>query len=164
VAALARPVPGVPPVRAEREVGADAARRALSVHEVVALPAAAVVVELLDSGTIPAGDAPWAIGVPLRERMPATQVLPLHPGEGSPAALAERAAQAAQGRPLVVSARHTVDGTWGRRMVDALVEVRPDLVLVDHGRPGQGLTCRRVHTWSGSRVSADAAADLLAGR
>jgi hypothetical protein len=49
-------------------------------------------------------------------------------------------------------------------VVDALVEVRPDLVLVDHGRPGEGLTCRRVETWSGAAVSADAAADLLAAR
>jgi beta-N-acetylhexosaminidase len=135
----------------------------LSVHGAVALPGAPVVVELRDNGTIPAGDAPWAVGAALLDRLPATRVLPLLPGDGDPAVLAQRAAQASAGGPLVVSARHTARGTWARQVVDALVAVRPDLVLVDHGRPGPGLTCARIETWSGSRVSADAAADLLAG-
>ncbi len=164
VGALARRVSDVPPMGADADAGAVAARRALTVHGVVALRDAPVVVELLDSGTIPAGDAPFAIGASLRDRLPATQLLPLRPGDGDPPVLADRAALASRGRPLVVSARHTTVGTWARQVLDALVTVRPDLVLVDHGRPGTGLACRRIETWSGSRVSADAASDLLAGR
>jgi hypothetical protein len=48
-------------------------------------------------------------------------------------------------------------------VLEAAAAARPDLVLVDHGLPAPDVGVARVATWSGSRVSAEAAADVLGG-
>jgi beta-N-acetylhexosaminidase len=140
--------------------GREAAERALRVRGCVALAAPPVVVELHDEPSRVGVDGPWGVGAPLAARMPGTDVVTLtaHDADVTPVLVA------ATGRPLVVSVRGLSRRRWQRQVLVALRQHRPDLVVVDHGLPGDLhlLGDRYVLTHGGSRVSAEAAADLLA--
>jgi beta-N-acetylhexosaminidase len=150
------------------DAGAEAARRALEVSEVVPLAAPPLVAELAEPGSIPAGDVPWAVGAALAALVPGTEVLSvpagLDGGSGDePAEVAAGVVRWARGRPLVLSARSTRVGHPARAVVAAVAAARSDAVLVDHGLPGPPLPLPTVRTWSASRASAQAAAEVLAG-
>src|SRR5690606_13372188 len=67
------------------------------------------------------------------------------------------------GRPVVASARGTRRVHWQRAAVLAVRRARPDAIVVDHGLPAVGgFREPYVLTYGASRVSAEAAADLLA--
>jgi len=168
-AGLTAPAGAAGPASPRADLGAQAARRALDVRGHVVLAGPPLVVELHEGASIAAGDVPWAIGAALADRLPGTRVLPLTAAAAgdmpaaAPAAAVAAVLAAAGQSPLLVSARRTRPGTWTRAVLDALAAVRPDLVLVDHGVPDSDVGVARVATWSASRVSAQAAADLLAG-
>ena len=112
--------------------------------------------------TIAAGEVPWAVGAALGARLDGTVVVPLTPQDADPrptlAAYADR--------PVVVAVRGLRRRPWQREVVAAVRQVRDDVVVVDHELPGDAavLGPNHVLTYSGSRVSADVAADVLAGR
>jgi beta-N-acetylhexosaminidase len=144
--------------------GREAARRAIEVSGSVVLTGPPLVAELVDAGSIPAGDVPWGVGAAVAAKVPGTRVRRVDAATSSdPAAVAAALVAEAGTGPLVLSARHTRRGCWPRAVIDAVAAARPDLVLVDHGLPAPDLVVARVATWSASRVSAEAAADVLAG-
>ena len=144
---------GVPP-------GVEAARRAVVAVGDVALGAAPVVIELHDEPSVAAGDVPWGIGGPLARRLPGTVVVRLNRTGPDPASvLAEH-----DGRPVVVSVRGVRRRAWQAAVVAAIRETHPDLVVVDHDLPADPtvLGHRYVLAFGAARVTAEAAADLLA--
>jgi beta-N-acetylhexosaminidase len=146
---------------AEDGVGAEAAQRAIRISGDVRLPEAALVLELHDEPTIAAGEIPWAVGAPLAERMPGTTVVCLTPEAGDLEPLLSHHAE----RPLVLAVRGLRRRPWQRAVLAQARELRPDVVVVDHELPGDVdlLGPNHLLTHSGSLVSAQVAADLLAG-
>ena len=151
--AAARPASGTP--------GREAARRALRTHGDVRLASPPLVLELHDGGTIAAGQVPWAVGAPLSRRMPGTVVVPLTPQSPDPLPALSRHPD----RPVVVCVRGVRRRAWQAQVVMSVRARRPDVVVVDHELPSDPsvLGPRHVLTHSGSLVSAEVAADVLAG-
>ncbi len=141
--------------------GPEAARRALRVQRVTALAAPALVLECHDEPTIASGTVPWALGEPLAARMPGTVVVTLSPDRADPAAVLADHPE----RPVVICVRGTRRRPWQRQVIERVRAARPDTIVVEHDVPGdrQVLGPHHVLTYSGSKVSADAVADLLAG-
>lgn len=136
-----------------------AARQALEARGVVTLRSAPLVLELQDEPTLAAGAVPWGMGEPLAARFPGTVVVAVHEHGIRP----ERAVAEHPGRPVVVSARGTRRVHWQRAAVLAVRRARPDAIVVDHGLPAVGgFGEPYLLTYGASRVSAEAAADLLA--
>lgn len=142
--------------------GREAAMRALRAHGEVTLTAPPLVIELHDAPSIASGDVPWAIGEPLAQRLPGTAVVVLTPQSCDP----EQALAEYPGRPVVLAVRGVRRRPWQEQVVAAVRALRPDVIVVDHELPGRAdvLGHNHVLTYSGSRVSAEVAADLLAGR
>jgi beta-N-acetylhexosaminidase len=146
------------------ELGAEAARRAIRVDgRLVPLDRPAHVVELRSVPNIAAGVVPWGVAEPLSRLVAGTTGEQLDPATtADPAAALARA----HARPLVVVVRD------GRRhqtaqLVAALVDARPDAIVVDMGWPstvGVGRAGVTISTYGASRVSGEAVARLLAGR
>lgn len=142
-------------------LGDVVARRALRVEG--ALPASldgAHVVEVRRPPTIAAGEVPARLAAPLQQLDPTVTSEWIDPS-GAGDVLA-----AAEGRPLVLVVRdpQVLDGAT--EVVDALLDARPDAVVVDLGWPA-GTPRRgaaRISTFGASRVSIAAVAALLAGR
>lgn len=144
------------------DAGVEAARRAICVEGDVVLDRAPLVIELHDEPTIASGHVPWAIGAELRERMPGTVVVQLTPQACEPGpVLAEY-----PDRPVVVAVRGLRRRPWQRDAVARVRQSRPDVVVVDHELPGDAAVVGPNHvlTHSGSLVSAQVAADVIAGR
>lgn len=151
---------GARPTAAPRG-GAEAARRAIQVSGDVRLREAPLVLELHDEPTIAAGEIPWAIGAPLAQRMPGTVVVMLTPDSCD----VEPALRRHPGRRVVVAVRGLRRREWQRHVLESVRAQRPDVVVVDHELPGDPalLGPHHVLTHSGSLISAQVAADLLAG-
>ena len=141
--------------------GVQAARRALVAVGDVTLAAAPVVLELHDEPSVAAGDVPWGIGAPLARRLPGTVVVRLHQSGPGPSAVLT----GHEDRPVVVSVRGVRRRAWQAAVVAAIREIRPDLVVVDHDLPADPIVLgqRYVLAFGAARVTAEAAADLLAG-
>ena len=141
--------------------GEEAAWRALDVHGVAPLDRPPLVLECHDEPTMASGAVPWAIGDSLRERLPGTVVVTLKPHDRDPLAALEQH----RDRPVVLSVRGLRRRPWQREVVADVRARRPDLVVVEHGLPGDVdlLGAHHICTYSGSRISADAAADVLVG-
>lgn len=142
--------------------GREAAVRALRTHGHVTLAQPPLVIELHDAPTIASGRVPWAIGEPLAHRLPGTVVVVLTAQSRDPVpVLAEH-----PGRPVVLAVRGVNRRPWQEQVVATVRALRPDVIVVDHELPGRAdvLGHNHVLTYSGSRVSAEVAADLLAGR
>jgi beta-N-acetylhexosaminidase len=142
--------------------GEEAARRAMRTQGITPLRRAPLVLECYDEPTIAAGAVPWAIGRPLAQRMPGTVVTVLTPRDPDP----QPALAAHSDRPVVLSVRGLRRRPWQREVVAAVRARRGDLVVVEHDLPGDAhlLGAHYICTYSGSRVSADVAADVLVGR
>ncbi len=162
VGRLAAWVAGPPLDQNLAEPGVEAARRAIQVAGDVRLSGPPLVLELHDEPTIASGEVPWAIGAPLADRLPGTVVVSLAPHAADPRAALTRYAD----RPVVLAARGLRRRAWQRDVVRMVREQRPDVVVVDHGLSGERSTLgpRHLLTFSGSRVSAEVAADMLSGR
>ena len=160
LARWAREAPALPGSGTAVPPGVEAARRAVVAVGNVALAAAPVVIELHDEPSVAAGDVPWGIGGPLAQRLPGTVVVRLTRSGPSPASvLADH-----DGRPVVVSVRGVRRRAWQAAVVAAVREIRPDVVVVDHDLPADPtvLGQRYVLAFGAARVTAEAAADLLA--
>jgi beta-N-acetylhexosaminidase len=142
--------------------GEEAAWRALDGHGLAPLDRPPLVLECHDEPTIATGTVPWAIGLSLSERLPGTVVVMLTQHDPDPLAALERH----HDRPVVLSVRGLRRRPWQRDVVAAVRARRPDVVVVEHDLPGdvELLGAHHICTYSGSRISADVAADVLAGR
>lgn len=151
----------VPPNgRAEPEpASVRAARKAVTASGVVELPAAPLVLELQDEPSLAAGLVPWGVGAPLAARMPGTVVVGVHETGPSVPAVLDRYA----GRPVVIAVRGVRRRPWQLDVVATVRQLRPDAVVVDHelSEPGQ-FAEPYILTYGAARVTAEAAADLLA--
>lgn len=144
-----------------REAPLQAARRAVVAGGDVRLRSAPLVLELHDEPSIAVGDVPWGIGRPLAARLPGTQVVRLDEGGPDPVPALEAHPQ----RRVVISARGLRRRPWQVRVVEQVRTLRPDLVVVDHdvASPPAVLGDHHVRVHGAARVTAEVAADLLAG-
>ena len=144
---------------ADRDIGADAARRALEADGAVALSRPPLVVELWPEASIAAGEARFGLGQALRARVEATEVVRLR-APGDPAAVPQ-----AEGRQLVLVTRDAHRHPWERSSAESLLSAASDAVVVETGIPlwrprdAAGYVATHGH----SRVSLEAAAEQLAG-
>ncbi len=165
---LSRSVP-VDPV--SRDIGYAAARRAVRVagpaQGALPLPAAPHVVELVPATNLAIGkETPWGVAVPLRERLPGTTFVRVHPQQlaDRPEVLDEHALAPAVGRPLVVVVRDAARNKWMGRALADLTAARPDAVVVEMGLPDDSRAgAVRVFTHGATAASGVAAAEVLAG-
>ncbi|MGA7690617.1 MAG: hypothetical protein WCA29_15440, partial [Jiangellales bacterium] len=144
------------------EPGVLAAARAIRVAGDVRLSGPPLVLELHDEPTIAAGEVPWAIGEPLAERLPGTVVVRLVPHAADPLPTLGLYAD----RPVVLAVRGLRRRAWQREVVEVVRAHRPDVIVVDHELSADRavLGPHHLRTFSGSRVSAEVAADMLSGR
>ena len=134
-----------------REIGAEAARRALRVHGSPSLERDPLVVELVPEANVAAGELahsladlwPGALGIRLDES--SGDIASLLPGGG---------------RPLVVVARDALRHEWQQALISKLLELRRDTVVVETGVPGG--TEAAIETFGGGRANLEAARDVLA--
>jgi beta-N-acetylhexosaminidase len=152
VAATATWAAAVDPADARgREVGAEAARRALRIHGSPSLERDPLIVELVPDANIAAGVLvhsladlwPGAVSVRLDEsvRDPAAC---LPPGD----------------RPLVIVARDALRYAWQQAIIWELLTLQPDAVVIETGIPGG--TDAAIETHGSGRANLEAARDVLA--
>jgi beta-N-acetylhexosaminidase len=165
---LGRAVP-VNPISGD--IGFVAARRAIrlsgSVQGVLPLTAAPHVVELVPATNLAIGkETPWGVAVPLRERLPGTTFVRVHPQqlEAGPAVLEEYALAPASGRPMVIVVRDASRNKWMGRALEDLARARPDAIVVEMGLPGPaGPGAVQIFTHGATAASGVAAAEILVG-
>jgi beta-N-acetylhexosaminidase len=145
---------GVARERSPRDVGREAARRALEISGVPALTAPPVVVELEPEPSMAAGAL---------AETPATWFVEAVPG--SRLAAVEDALGEADGSPLVILTRDAHRHEWARREIEELTARSPAAVVVELGlpywRPPAG---GWVATHGAGRVNVEAAAEALYSR
>ncbi|MDQ1656687.1 MAG: beta-N-acetylhexosaminidase [Cryptosporangiaceae bacterium] len=149
-------------------IGLTAARRAVRVTAGPAtLPLAgpAHVVELApEMNQAVDKHTAWGIARPLQVLVPGTSSLRLTDDAASDVGVAERILAAAAGRPLVVAVRDAQRHPWMVALLDELIKRREDVVVVEMGAAPYEEPVTVVSTFGGTRVSGQAAAELLAGR
>jgi beta-N-acetylhexosaminidase len=138
-------------------IGAEAARRALRFEGDVRVTATPLIVELVPSPNIAAGERGRWLGEVVRHRWPDSDVLRLGPQDAAPEP---------NGRPIVVVMQGAARHAWQRSVAEKLTASRPGAVVVETGLPGwtppgaAGVIC----THGAGRASLEAAADVLSGR
>ncbi|AKL67801.1 glycoside hydrolase family 3 protein [Streptomyces goshikiensis] len=142
-------------------IGLEAARRAVTVSGTAApLATAPYVATLAPVANIAVGDeTPWGV---------AAELAALLPGTGSgvypEGATAGDVLAAAGGRRVVAVVRDAHRHPWMTKAVDALVEARPDTVVVEMGLPrAEPRGALYIATHGASRVCGRAAAEVIAG-
>jgi beta-N-acetylhexosaminidase len=137
-------------------IGLLAARRAIRSTGAVSLPAGAapVLVELHAEPGIAVGATAWGLAAALDARAPGTSVHRLGP--------ADRVPDLPTDRPLVVVTRDAARVGWQRTLLAALLDRRPDAVVVEMGLPGPPPPAAGyLVTHGAAAASAQAAADAL---
>ena len=147
---------GAPP---SREIGAEAARRAIRVRGDVALDGAPVVVELQPPPLIAAGPAAHGLGSEIGGRRPGSTLVSLSERPEDPGEVV----RSAEGRPLVLVLRDAARHAWQRDAASDLIALRPDAVVVETGLPGWTASdaTASIETLGSGRVNLAAAADVL---
>jgi beta-N-acetylhexosaminidase len=144
-----------------RELGLEAARRAISAENLEPIGDDVAVVRLSSTPSQAAGVVPWGVAAPLAAlgvRVTAIDV------DHEPADAGELVARTG-GRKLVLAARNLHRLPWQRATVEAVLARRPDTVLLEMGLPA----CRPrgtrayVATYGAARVCGLAAAEVLTG-
>jgi beta-N-acetylhexosaminidase len=154
VHALSSPVRGQSLDVASRDIGLEAARRALLVDGDVTLARPPLVVELLPEASIAAGEANHGLG----DSLPSADVVRLHGEPLDPRALVE----ANYGRQVVVVLRDAHRHIWQRVAAAGLLEAAPDPVLVEVGVPlWHPDGANYMATRGAGRVNFEAAAERL---
>ena len=136
-----------------REVGGEAARRALRIHGSPTLERDPLVVELVPQANIAAGEFahgladlwPGALGVRL---------------DGSTRDASS--APAGDDRPLVIVARDALRHDWQQAIIWELLTLRPDAVVIETGIRAE--PTRRSRRYGAGRANLEAARDVLAAR
>jgi beta-N-acetylhexosaminidase len=146
-------------VAGSNQVGLLAARRAVCSSGDVAVGARATVLRFPSEASIAAGDVPWGVADALAARGVRVTAIEVDPAEHDLAMLLGAAEH--EGLVLVVRDLHRREAQ--RDMVDALLEGRPDAVLVEMGVPLCRPTKARsyIATRGSARVCGEAAAELL---
>jgi beta-N-acetylhexosaminidase len=163
---LSRSVPADPVVG---DIGYTAARRALRIEgaaDTLPLTAAPHVVELVPTTHLAiAKETPWGVGAPLRERVPGTTFVRLHPEQldADSAHLDTYGLGPAAGRPLVVVVRDAARNPWMADALSTLTRTRPDAVVIEMGLPAPVPGAVRIFTHGATAASGVAAAEALAG-
>jgi beta-N-acetylhexosaminidase len=140
----AAPAAGAP----RRELGAEAATRALAVEGDVRLSDGPLVVELRPTASIPAGEPHHG----LADALAADSIVLSEGATASPP----------KGRPLVIVVRDAHRHAWERETVERLLSDSPDAVVVEIGLPlwrPEGAAWIATH--GGGRVNLEAAARVL---
>ena len=135
---------------APRQVGADAARRALHVREAAVLAGPPLVLELLPAANVAAGKLAYG----LADLWPGTVCVRLHACPADAGAVLGRAGD----RPLVVVARDLARHEWQRATIVDVQALRPDAVVVETGIP-DGTAA--LDTYGAARVNLQAAIESL---
>ena len=147
------------PKAASREVGLDAARRAVQVDGPAHVGSAAVVVQLASTPSQAAGVVPWGLAAPLRDRGVAVAAIELN---RAPAGV-DGLVREAKDKSLVLVARNLHRHPWQVTVVESVLALRPDAITVEMGLPA----CRPagaaayVATYGAARVCGLAAAEIL---
>ncbi|TDE15834.1 glycoside hydrolase family 3 protein [Jiangella asiatica] len=160
VASLRRWLAGVTPVPVAAGAATGAARRAVTTAGDLRLEAPPLVLQLEDEPSMAAGPIPWGVAEHLAARVPGTVVVRLtEAGPDLAGVLAEH-----PDRRVVVGVRGVRRRPWQVGLVAAARELRPDLVVVDHdvNPVADVLGEHHVLTYGAARVTAEAAADILA--
>lgn len=149
-------------VAADRAAVTRAAWLATRVTGQVPPVAGALVVRLLDVANAAVGDVPWGLLEQLRARSVTANGADARPSDDPGVVLA-----GALGRPLVVLCRDTHRSPDVRAWLRQVVELRPDVVMVDLGWPSSATPVppqgALVRTHGAGPASTAAVADLLAG-
>jgi beta-N-acetylhexosaminidase len=145
---------------ARRDLGADAARRALIVFGDPSLDAAPLVVELVADPSIAAGPSGYTFGDAVRGRWPGAEVV-----RASTAGAVAAAVSRAGARRTIVVARDAIRRPSQQAAVNAALAQRTDTVVVETGLPGwRPERGAHVATLGAARVNLDAAVARLATR
>ncbi|GAA1592448.1 glycoside hydrolase family 3 N-terminal domain-containing protein [Actinoplanes couchii] len=151
-------------------IGFEAARRAVRVTTSAAGPVLPVrgvphVVEFAPPHNIAIGaETPWGVGGPLTELLPGTTSVRLSAEDLEPLADPAAAVLAGAGdRPLVLVVRDVHRHPWIERALRAVIEVRPDTVVVEMGIPVTVAGGVHIATHGATRALGRAAAELIAG-
>jgi beta-N-acetylhexosaminidase len=142
-----------------RDVGAEAARRAIDANGAVGLSRPALVVELRSEPSLAAGDAGRGFGASLGARIPGTEVIFLtEPPVDAPSVI-----DGHRGRQLVIVLRDAHRHEWQRATAESLLATAPDAVVVETGLPHwRPRVAGYVATHGAGRVNLDAAASFIA--
>ena len=130
-----------------REIGLDAARRALAVHRPAAVGSDPLIVELVPAANIAAGDLAYG----LAELWPGADALRLTSG-----ADAAEVVRRANGRRVVLVVRDAARHAWQRELVQRL----PEAIVVETGLPAGAEAA--IDTYGAGRVNLQAAMESLA--
>ncbi|WP_430780133.1 glycoside hydrolase family 3 protein [Actinoplanes sp. G11-F43] len=151
-------------------IGFEAARRAVKVTTAAdgpALPVRGVphVVEFAPPRNIAIGsETPWGVGGPLAELLPGTTAVRFSAGDLEPLADPAAAVLAGAGdRPLVLVVRDVHRHPWIERALRAVLNVRPDVIVVEMGIPVTVAGGVHIATHGATRALGRAAAELIAG-
>ena len=152
----AQPAPAEAP---DREVGLAAARKALRVDGNVRVGDDVVVVQLSPHSSMASGAIPWGVAEPLAAR--GARVTKFEHRDG-PVDIAP-IVRAASGHSVVLTVRDLHRHQWQQRTAAAVLEMRPDAVVVEMGLPA----CRPagasayIATSGAARVCGIAAAEVM---
>jgi beta-N-acetylhexosaminidase len=136
-----------------REVGVDAARRALRVHGAPSVTGDPLIVELVPQANIAAGELAYG----LADLWPGALGVRLGEHGCDPAATLGPCAE----RPLVVVTRDAARYAWEQAAVAELVALRPEAIVIETGLPGG--VAAAIETFGSGRASLAAARDALLG-
>jgi len=146
-------------VETSRDLGLQAARRAIRVEGNVRVAPAPMVVELRPEPSPPTRGVAWGLADVLASRDPGAFGVSL---AGAPVDV-DRLIEIGRGRPLVVVVRDLHRHAWVRAAVERLVGLRPDAVLVEMGLPKfvPAGAAAYIATYGAARVNAIAAVETM---
>ena len=136
-----------------REIGAEAARRALRIHGTPTLDGDPVVVELVPAANIAAG----VLAYGLADLWPGALGVRIGEHDADAAAAVGPCGE----RPLVVVCRDADRHEWQQAAVRELLELRPEAIVIETGLPG-GVPAT-IETFGSGRANLAAARDALLG-
>lgn len=148
--------------QAARDLGLQAARRAMRVEGTLPAMDNPLVVQIDSVANIAVGESAWGVTPLLAKRLPHLEVRHVTPQTGDAAELARLAA----GRPVVVVARDTHRRPASKAIVEELAE-RVPVVLVEMGWPAlwrPAGVAAYLATYGAASANAQAAAEVLVGR
>ncbi|WP_214322219.1 glycoside hydrolase family 3 protein [Nonomuraea sediminis] len=142
-------------VAADAEViGLDAARRAVRLTGAAKPLVDPLVVEVDTPPTIAVGDVPWGVA----PWLPEAEIVRVKPADADVSGLLASSA----GRSLVVVVKDAHRYEESRRLVSALVEARPDTVVIEMGLPvWRPSSAAYIATYGAARANTQAAVELL---
>jgi beta-N-acetylhexosaminidase len=143
---------------AAARIGLAAARRAIRSVGAVRLPDGPppLLVELQPEPGIAVGYTAWGLAAALRAALPGTSAHRVGPDDPVPDLAADR--------PLVVVTRDATRVGWQRALLAALLDRRPDAVVVEMGLPGpRPPAAGYLVTHGAAAASAQAAVEVLTG-